>query len=461
MDWIPDFERFVLDKMGQTKLSAVSIALVSGDEIIYERGFGLANRELGIAATPRTNYCIGSVTKSFTCLSIMQLQERGLLSVDDPVERFLPLTVRPFGETICIKHLMSHTSGLPALAYLENVLRHHHGAVDRPLPIGGVADMLAFVNGAADWVETKPGERWFYLNEGYILLGGIIEKVSGKKYADYVRENILLPLGMTRSFHQRDLFKADDDVAVPYVLDKDGRHLVREYPWGQAEADGGLISNALDMAKYIRMYLNDGMGQHGSIVHKQSIDAMTQKAVRTPPEDIHTGEAASYYGYGLGTSEFFGRLMVGHSGAMYAATAALRFIRSDRVGAIVLANGTGYALTNIADYALASVLGKDPSDLPALKTEKVLDALTGVYETYKGTFSTTVRNKGDYLTLEYKSKYGSDSVSLVPFDLTFSHPRFWAYGAGRRYAVEFLHRNGNVELINERYKFRRIGRLPA
>ena len=84
-------EDFVLERMGKTKLSGVSMAVVKDGEVIYQRGFGLANRERGIPATPETNYCIGSVTKSFTCLGIMQLQERGLLSIDDPVEKFLPL----------------------------------------------------------------------------------------------------------------------------------------------------------------------------------------------------------------------------------------------------------------------------------------------------------------------------------------------------------------------------------
>jgi CubicO group peptidase (beta-lactamase class C family) len=202
-------ETFVLERMSKTKLSAVSLAIVDGDRIIYERGFGLRNRELGLPATPATNYNIGSVTKSFTCVAIMQLQEKGLLSIEDPVDKFVDLRLKPFGEPVLIRHLMSHTSGLPATAYLENLLRYHHGATDRLLPLGNVADMLTFMNGAEDWVETRPGERWFYLNEGYVLLGAIIEQVTGRPYADYIREEILLPLGMARSFHQKALADSD------------------------------------------------------------------------------------------------------------------------------------------------------------------------------------------------------------------------------------------------------------
>jgi CubicO group peptidase (beta-lactamase class C family) len=455
-------EEFVLERMGRTHLSSVSIALVDGGEVIYQRGFGLSNRELGVAATPGTNYCIGSVTKSFTCLAIMQLQERGLLSVDDPVERFLPLTVKPGGELVRIRHLMSHSSGIPALAYLENVLRHHHGAADRYLPMGGVSDMLSFINGAADWAECKPGERWFYLNEGYALLGAIVEQVSGQKYADYVREHILLPLGMTRSAHQRDLVKADADVAVPYVVDKEGKHVASDYPWGQAEADGGLISNALDMTRYLEMYLNEGVGADGRrIVSPASIAAMSASEVRTPPESITTGEPAAYYGFGLSNSRFFGHRLVGHTGMMYVATAAMRFLPERKLGAVVLANGTGYSMANIADFALATALGEDPWALPALRTEQILDGLTGQYETYRGTFPATVRRKGDLLMLEFKNKHSEESVPLVPFDLNPEQSRFHTVGGGYRQVVAFSHRDAGVELLYERYKFRRTGLLPS
>ena len=454
-------EDFVLERMGKTKLSGVSMAVVKDGEVIYQRGFGLANREQGIPATPETNYCIGSVTKSFTCLGIMQLQERGLLSIDDPVEKFLPLEVKPSGETIRIRHLMSHTSGIPALAYLENLLRYHHGAIDYSVPVANLDDMLAFVNGARGWAVTRPGERWFYLNEGFILLGGIIEKVSGQKYAQYIREHILLPLGMARSFHAYDLAKADKQMATPYALDKDGRHVAREYPWGQAEADGGLISNALDMAKYVTMYLNNGKGPGGHIVSLESIEAMSTPVVRTPGEDIGTGKPAAFYGLGLNVSDFFGHKMVGHGGAMYVATAGMRFLPELGTGAVTLVNGSGYAPLNMVDFALALVTGKDPWDLDMLRTEKILEDLTGYYETYKGTHRAEVRRDGDYLIVENKHNYGSVSSTLVPFDLDSGHSRFHVYGSGHRQVVEFFCEGDCVQLLHERYLYRRTGKLQS
>ena len=454
-------EDFVLERMGKTHLSSVAMAVVKNGEVIYQRGFGLANREKGIPATPETNYCIGSVTKSFTCLGIMQLQEKGLLSIGDPVEKFLPLQVKPSGEAIRIKHLMSHTSGIPALAYLENLLRYHHGAIDYSVPVASIDDMLAFVNGAADWVVTKPGERWFYLNEGFILLGGIIEKVSCQPYATYIREHILLPLGMTRSFHDYDLAKADKQMATPYALDKDNRHIAREYPWGQAQADGGLISNALDMAKYVTMYLNNGRGPGGPIVSPESIATMSTPVVRTPNEDIATGSPAAFYGLGLNISDFLGHRSVGHSGAMYVSTAGMRFLPELRIGGVALVNGSGYAPMTMVDFALAQVIGKDPWELEALRAEKVLEGLTGYYETYKSTHRAEVRRDGDYLIVENKHNYGSVSSTLVPFDLDPAHPRFYLYGSGHRQVIEFFCSGDSVQLLHERYLCRKTGKLQS
>lgn len=447
-------EEFVLDKMGQTKLAALSLAIVEGDEVIYRRGFGQRNLERGLPATPGSLYGIGSVTKSFTCLAIMQLQEKGLLHVDDPVDRFLPLTIRPMGEPVRIRHLMSHSSGIPGLAYLENLLRYTHGAIDNYYPVGNIQDMLTFMNGAGDWVYARPGERWFYLNEGYVLLGGIIEKVSGMPFAQYIQEQILNPLGMARTTFEADRFHSDSEAAVPYAL-ADGRHLAKDYVWGQAQADGGMVSNAEDMARYVSMYLGGGKG----IISPESLAAMMTPQVPTPQLSLETGEPVSGYGFGLSESNFFGRRLIGHTGMMYVCTAAMQFLPEQKLGAVALANGSGYAMAQFTAFALATVLGEDPWTQPALATERTLETLTGAYETYKGTYGTRVKRQGDYLLLEFKHKHGGFTVTLAPEDLSNpSNPRFSTLAGGRKMLVDFHCQDGQVDLIYERYRFRRTGK---
>ena len=206
-------ERFVLEKMAKTRLPGLSLALLDRDRVLYARGLGYRDVERGLRATPRTSYCVASVTKSFTALAIMKLAEEGKLSLGDPVEKYVPLKVRPFGEPIRIWHLLTHSSGLPALAYAEALIRDVIGDARSWLPIASPEDVVAFMAEAGDWAEARPGERFLYLNEGYVLLGLIISRLSGLSYEDYVKEHILRPLGMERSYFTQEEFEADPDVS--------------------------------------------------------------------------------------------------------------------------------------------------------------------------------------------------------------------------------------------------------
>jgi len=461
-DVAPLIEDFVLEKMGETKLPGLSLALIQDDRTLYARGFGFRDVDRGLPATPRTLFGIGSLTKSFTCLAILQLQEQRGLRVDDPVAKYLPLTITPRGEAVQLHHLMTHSSGIPALAYAEAVFRYNTGASDRWVPIGSYEDMLTFVNGADGWVHTRPGERWFYLNEGYVLLGAIIEKVSGQSYAHYIRNHILTPLGMTRSFLDREDAMADADAAVPYVITKEKAQLPSRYLNSQLNSDGGLISSAEDMSRYVAMYLAGGRGPGGALLTEESLRTMTSPHIPLPVETyvaVQQPKPIGHYGYGLNVyPDFFGHTLLGHGGSVLVSTAYMAFIPDRHLGVIVLANGSGYPLQHIAYFALAAALKEDPWKLPALHTERVLNALTGTYETYRGTHQALVNRNGDFLYITDRNKYTEQVVPLVPFDLDPQHPRFLTLAGGRRLTVEFAKVNGETELVYERYKFRRVGK---
>ena len=175
-----------------------------GEEVLWSGSVGLRDAERGLPATPETLYCIGSVTKSFTALAIMQLWEQGKLDPQDPIDRHIPFHIEPFGEKIRIWHFLSHSSGLPGLGSSERLIGGLTGAVDHWLSMSSYNDLSAFMEGSQDWACTRPGERWFYLNEGFIALGQIIEKCSGMSYYEYIRKNILEPLGMQRTYFTRE-----------------------------------------------------------------------------------------------------------------------------------------------------------------------------------------------------------------------------------------------------------------
>jgi len=441
--------------MSKTHLPAISVAAVENGQIIYSKGFGLRNRAYGLAATPNTLYAIGSVTKSFTALSIMQLFNEGKLSLDDPVSKYAPLELKSMGEPVKIWHLLTHSSGIPALAYAEAIIRYATGAGGKWIPMATYDELFAFMQEAEKWALTKPGERWFYLNEGYLLLGYIIEKVSGVNYQKYVENNILEPLGMKRTFFGREKLERDPDAAVPYIITKEGEQKESVYVYSLS-ADGGLISNVMDLARYIIMYLNRGEYDGNRILPSHLIEEMEKPRVKLPVQ-IFGGEA---YAYGLMTiPNFLGYKLVGHGGSVLSATAYIGYIPERKIGIALLANGSGYPLSQLGMYGLALMLGEDPEKLPFIKLERQLESLTGRYQTYKGTMDAQVVKKGSFLCIIIKDKYMEEVVPLFPENLEGNVKTFYTLQGAGKLKVEFIVNGKDVDLLFERYRLKRVGVL--
>lgn len=442
-------EKFILKKMSETRIPGLSIAVVEGDDVIYARGFGFKDLASGTPTTPKTLYGIGSVTKSFTALAIMMLAEEGRLDVNDSIEKYVPLKIRPFGQEIRIHHLLTHTSGIPALAYAEAFISNVLGLDHYWLPVASPDDIITFMKDAEEWVHAKPGERFFYLNEGYVLLGQIISKVSGVKYEAFVKERILKPLKMHRSYFSKKEVDEDGDFATPYIINKEGKHIVSRFPFG-VTSDGGLISNVLDLANYIRMYLNRGEFDGEKLVSRESIEAMEQIYIKFPYE-LFGGEG---YGYGWSiVPNFHGYKLVNHSGSVGVHTAYVGYIPDKKIGVAILANAAGYPLQNIGMYVLTHLLGKDPEQLPMIRNDNILEKLQGLYETYKSTYKVEIKKNGSYLLAIHKNKYQETIVPLIPEKLDQEEAVFYILSNWRKIPVEFIIRKDRIELIYERYKF--------
>jgi len=448
------FESFVFEKMSKAKIPGLSVVLVKDGELIYSRGFGFRDVERGLEATPNTIYGIGSVTKSFTALAIMQLVEEGKLNLEDPLEKYLPLKMRPKDEPIRIVNLLTHSSGIPALGYAEAFIRNVIGEEATWIPMASYEDMLAFLSGAEEWAEAKPGLKFFYLNEGYVLLGYIVEKVSGMRYEDYVKRKILSPLNMNRSYFSEEEVGKDPEVAVPYLLTKDGKRVRSAYPFG-ITADGGLLSNVLDLSRYLTMYLNRGSYGEAQLLSKEGIEEMEKPRIEVPYRLLGNES------YGLGwiiTPNFLGHKLVGHSGSVLVSTAYAGYLPGPRIGVAVLANSSGYSLSHIGAYALALALGKDPERaLPFIKRERIMERLTGRYEAYKGTIRAEVVQRGAMLYLEIKGKYTELIIPLVPEELSEEYARFKVPQLTGWLEAEFKINGEEVTLIYERYKLKRVG----
>lgn len=452
---IAKLENFILEKISKTKIPSLVIALVKNNEIIYSRAFGYRDLENYIPANIETIYGIGSITKSFTALAIMSLVEEGKLDLYDPVDKYLPIDLRPKGEKILVWHLLSHSSGIPALAYAEAYIRSFVGEEGATwLPIASHEDMFSFLRGADEWAVARPGERYFYLNEGYVLLGSLIEKITGMRYEEYVKKRILEPLGMRRTYFYKQDVEKDPNVAVPYVIDRDGVVKRSVFPYG-ITSDGGILSNAIDLSRYISFLMNRGVYEGREIISRRSIEEMEKIW-------IDTGEG--YFGregYGLGLRiipDFFGRKLVGHGGSVLVYTAYVGYIESEKIGVVVLVNTSGYTPSFIGQYALALYLGRDPEkELKFVFYDRVLDKLVGDYATYKSTIRARVERRGSILYIVSRGRYTGWEIPLFPKEFRDREYLFTTPSLGIDVPVTFIEKsNGDIEMIYERYKFTKI-----
>jgi len=445
------FDHFVLSNFRETKLPSVTAALIRDGETVHSVAFGLKDIASASPASINTLYGIGSVTKSFTALSISKLVEEGKLDFHDKVTDFLPLKQRAFQE-VEIHNLLTHTSGIPGLGYAEVLISRAIGSYHRPSPISNFDDMPSFLADVDNWVEAKPGEKMFYLNEGYYLLGEVISKVSGRPYTRYVAEEILAPLRMKRTYFEKEQIEADEDHSTPYVV-KGGNATASVIPYG-CYAAGGLVSNVVDLTHYITMLIDGGEFEGKRLVGTDTLEKMETPYIKWPRATF-PGEG---YGYGLQVMpNFYGRKVVGHGGSVDVFTASFACSPRAGIGVTAMANGTGYSMDRIVLYGMALLMGREPEELPMVKLDNLLKRLEGKYAAYKNTVLAEVRKVGSFLTLS-----GDDigeNIILVPEKEDSDAATFFTLSGTAKMIVEFRFNEYGVEMIYERYKYRKTGPL--
>lgn len=459
---IAQLESFILEKMTKSKIPGLSLVLLENSQVIHQRNFGFRDLQQRVPPTSETLFGLGSITKVFTALGIMQLRDKGLLSVDDPVSNYLEVRLESFGKAVCIKHLLSHSSGLPALGYSESKMSERWWMDG--YPISSVEDVLTFMHGAEPWAWAKPGERWFYLNEGYILLGASIERVSGQRYIDYIHEHVLEPLGMKRSFFKREEVERETDRATPYLQDRDSNLFVGSNLYSEIPAAGGLVSTANDMTKFVKMFLRGGRTDINEFINRESLELMQAPFVAIPTEDMPLfSEQAdiprqnNFYGLGLQVQkDFFGQTVIGHGDGVMGGTTYFAYIPERQIAVLLLANAHGYPMSQLALASLAYLLSEDFRQLSFIRLDNLLEQLVGKYASFRETILAEVKRKGDGLELTLKFKHEDRIVTLFPVSFSKDTAYFQTFSGGRRLQVEFRLSN-HTDLIYERYAFRKVG----
>lgn len=346
-----------------------AVALRRDGRLALATGFGFRDREASAPIDADTVCGVASVTKMFTALAVLLLAEDGLLRVDDPVRAYLPefrLSGGANTDAVRISHLLSHTSGLPPLP-----ARHYATAASPELEawerrrtqrfiamappwdasIAALADLLPFLERFPYTVHGAPGERFSYSNEGYSLLGLIVERASGLPYARFVAERILRPCGMTRSSLVLGDVLAMENVTAVYTKHHGETARVRAWFHAPAMIPGGqLRSTANDIARFVEMLRNGGRAEGGRVATAATVAAMIAPRVQL--------DASRWYGYGTITKvDGHGITSIGHSGGHKGVSSHAAFVPQHGIACAVLTNVDGGPAAAVWDAVVYDALG--------------------------------------------------------------------------------------------------------
>jgi CubicO group peptidase (beta-lactamase class C family) len=343
-------------------------ALVARDgKVIFSKGYGMADAEWDIPNTPQTKFRLGSITKQFTAASILLLQERGKISVQDQICKFFDNCPEPWKE-VTIHHLLTHTAGIPNFTSFPDYQK------TMMIPVTMESLVARFKDKPLDF---KPGEKMSYSNSGYVALGHIIEKVTGETYESFLQKNIFEPLKMSNSGYDRHgaILK---NRATGYSL-KNGKRVNSEYlDMTIPHAAGALYSTVEDLFAWNEALFSDKL-----------LSAKSREVMMTVDKNN--------YAYGLAVSQQHNRKMVSHGGGINGFNTSLARFPEDKVTVVVLRN-TDYGAPNpgkISQDLAAIVLGVPPR--VAVKIDpKILDAYVGQYE-LRPNFVLTMTREGDSL----------------------------------------------------------------
>jgi CubicO group peptidase (beta-lactamase class C family) len=304
-------DEYVQAEMQKQHIPGVSVAVVKNGEIILAKGYGYANVELQVPVKPETIFQSGSVGKQFTATAVMLLVEAGKVSLDDPITKYFPDAPAAW-QNIKVRNLLSHTGGTTDYPddfdfrrdYTEDELLKRAEAIP-----------LAF----------QPGDKWSYSNLGYVLLGILIHKVSGKFYGDFLQERVFQPLGMTTA---RIISEADiiPNRAAGYrLVNGELKNQNWVSPSLNTTADGALYLTVYDMAKW------DAALYTEKLLKRSSLEQMWT------PMKLNSGKTQGY-GFGWGLEEVRGHRLIEHGGAWQGFKAQINRYVNDKLTVIVFAN---------------------------------------------------------------------------------------------------------------------------
>jgi CubicO group peptidase (beta-lactamase class C family) len=332
-DVAPKLDEYMSALTGAGRFSG-SVLVARDGRALLAKGYGLANAEWDIPNSPGTKFRLGSLTKQFTALAILQLEEKGKLKVEDPVCKYVAECPPAWGK-ITIHHLLTHTSGIPSFTSFPD----YAPTMNQRSPVSKTVERFK-----GKPLEFEPGEKFAYSNSGYVLLGYILEKVSEQEYGEYLEQNVFGPLKMRNSGY---------DSAAAILKQRAGGYMRR----------AGKLANAL----YIDMTVPHAAGALYSTVEDLLLwdqALYTEKLVSKKSLDKIFTPFKSDYAYGWFVAKKLNRKYIGHAGGINGFSTMIERYPDDKVTVIVLSNVEGSAVGPAARDLAAIVFG-EKYEMPA------------------------------------------------------------------------------------------------
>jgi CubicO group peptidase (beta-lactamase class C family) len=374
----PDFaaiDAYIEAQMKELRIPGLALGIVQGDQIVHLKGFGIADPS-GRAVTPQTPFHIASLGKPMTGVAIMQLVEQGMLDLDAPIQRYLPwfrVADEASSAQITVRHLLYHTAGLPETAGMEYAL---HGD-NRPDAIEARVRELRTVQ-----LNRPVGVSYEYANTDYMVLGLLIQEVSGQPYADYMAEHVFAPLQMRQTYPELDDAKAHG-LATGYRY-WFGVPLPGEMALDRAilPAGGSMSASVEDMTHFLIANLNGGRFGDASVLSPTSIAEM-QRGVAPKEAQLSTGEVL--YAMDWAVEQIGGVNVVDKGGDLADFKTNMVLIPERGLGVVVLINangGAGFAgafgdisIALLPLHIVELILGQSPTVFPVNRIPTIMYGL--------------------------------------------------------------------------------------
>ena len=363
-------EKVALEELKETNTPGAAVVVVSGDRLVFAKGFGVANIETGAPVTPDTLFRVGSVTKMFTAAVLVTLAAERQIKLDEPIGKYIK-GLNPKLSLVTAHQLMSHTAGMTDDSPSD------YGSHDDP----ALADYVRSLQ--EDHFFTEPGEIFSYSNPGFDVAGFLIEEVGGKPYADQMGERLFRPLGMNST-----TFRPTMAMTYPLSQGHDGSGKAKPTvirPFGDNVAawpDGFMFSSVNDLARFAIAFM-DG----GTIGGKQVLTPSVISKLSTPYADLHSrfGFDNGNYSYGLFVHNYRGAHLVWHAGLIPGFGALLQMVPMHRFAVIVLANRSGSLLNKTAEKAMELMLPLEAKT--GAKSEQTLAVSEAEISEYVGIYT--------------------------------------------------------------------------